>query len=162
MVRKTLPCFELLDIYSLKLTEYNYGNDHNAYPAYLMHDFTHVSQMALAGVHTLIWWFALIAQLVIFLTVTPCFGMKGAWEHLWSAGLVGAFFLSSIALASPKYLKWHLALGVMFEMVFLATLCALVRADQYCLSMAFFFLLGLGLGYVTIVTYITAPLTAHK
>ena len=160
--KKNCSMFQLMDIYSLDSTEYNYGNDHNAYPAYLMRNFTHVSQMALAGVHTLIWWFAPIAQLVIFLTVTPRFGMKGAWEHLWSAGLVGGFFLASIALINPKYLKWHIALGATFEMVFLATLRALVRTDQYRLSMAFFFLSGLGLGYVTIVTYVTAPMTAHK
>jgi hypothetical protein len=47
-------------------------------------------------------------------------------------------------------------------MVFLAALRALVRTDQYRLSMAFFFLSGLGLGYVTVVTYVTAPMTAHK
>jgi hypothetical protein len=47
-----------------------------------MRNLTHVSQMALAGVHTLIWWFAPIAQLVIFLTMTPQFGMKGAWENV--------------------------------------------------------------------------------
>lgn len=159
MVRRRLPCSTGIYAHS---TEYNFGNDHNAYPAYLMRNLTHVSQMALAGVHTLIWWFAPIAQLVIFLTVTPRFGMKGAWEHLWSAGLVGGFFLASITLINPKYLKWHLALGATFEMVFLATLRALVRTDQYRLSMAFFFLSGLGLGYVTIVTYVTAPMTAHK
>ncbi|OQD77601.1 hypothetical protein PENDEC_c002G01964 [Penicillium decumbens] len=149
-------------LFAFLVYEYNFGNDHNAYPAYLMRNLTHVSQMALAGVHTLIWWFAPIAQLVIFLTVTPRFGMKGAWEHLWAAGLVGGFFFASIALINPKYLKWHLALGATFEMVFLATLRALVRTDQYRLSMAFFFLSGLGLGYVTIVTYVTAPMTAHK
>lgn len=63
-------------------TEFNFGNDRNAYPAYLLRSLTHVSQMALAGVHTLIWWFAPIAQLVIFLTITPRFGMKAAWENV--------------------------------------------------------------------------------
>lgn len=62
--------------------EYNYGNDHNAYPAYLMRSLTHVSQMALAGLHSLVWWFAPIAQLVVFLTVTPRFGLQGAWENV--------------------------------------------------------------------------------
>lgn len=47
-----------------------------------MRNITHVSQMALAGVHSLIWWFAPIAQLVVFLTVTPRFGMQGAWENV--------------------------------------------------------------------------------
>lgn len=82
--------------------------------------------------------------------------------QIWAAGLVGGFFVASIALVNPKYLKWHIALGATFEMVFLATLRALVRTDQYRLSMAFFFLSGFGLGYVTIVTYVTAPMTAHK
>lgn len=76
--------------------------------------------------------------------------------------MVSGFFFASIALVNPKFLKWHIALGATFEMVFLATLRALVRTDQYRLSMAFFFLSGLGLGYVTIVTYVTAPMTAHK
>lgn len=73
-------------VYTHQDAEFNFGNDHNAYPAYLMRNLTHVSQMALAGVHTLIWWFAPIAQLVIFLTVTPRFGMKGAWENVGGAG----------------------------------------------------------------------------
>lgn len=82
--------------------------------------------------------------------------------QIWAAGLVGGFFFASIALRNPKFLKWHLALGATFEMVFLATLRALVRTDQYRMSMAFFFLSGLGLGYVTIITYVTAPMTARK
>lgn len=69
-------------LYTHSSPEYNFGNDHNAYPAYLMRDLTHVSQMALAGVHSLIWWFAPIAQLVVFLTVTPRVGMRGAWENV--------------------------------------------------------------------------------
>ena len=76
--------------------------------------------------------------------------------------MVCGFFVASIALVNPKYLKWHIALGATFEMVFLAALRALVRTDQYRLSMAFFFLSGFGLGYVTIVTYVTAPITARK
>lgn len=168
-------------LYTHSSPEYNFGNDHNAYPAYLMRNLTHVSQMALAGVHSLIWWFAPIAQLVVFLTVTPRVGMRGAWENvstchskhgeeikfltllqLWAAGLVGGFLIASVALARPKYLKWHVALGATFGMGFLAALRALVHTDQYRLSMAFFFLSGLGHGYVTVVTYVTGPMTAHK
>lgn len=67
-----------------------------------------------------------------------------------------------MTLVQPKYLKWHLALGATFEMVFLAALRGLVNTNQYHLSMAFFFLSGLGLGYVTVVTYVTGPMTAHK
>lgn len=47
-----------------------------------MRSLTHVSQMALAGLHSLVWWFAPIAQLVVFLTVTPRFGLQGAWENV--------------------------------------------------------------------------------
>lgn len=176
-----LICFKIR-LYTHSSPEYNFGNEHNAYPAYLMRNLTHVSQMALAGVHSLIWWFAPIAQLVVFLTVTPRFGMHGAWENvstaaiqtvvkklgllthlqLWAAGLVGGFLFASVALVRPKYLKWHVALGATFGMVFLAALRALLHTDQYRLSMAFFFLSGLGHGYVTVVTYVTGPMTAHK
>ncbi|PLB38150.1 uncharacterized protein BDW47DRAFT_117436 [Aspergillus candidus] len=142
--------------------EYNYGNDHNAYPAYLMRSLTHVSQMALAGLHSLVWWFAPIAQLVVFLTVTPRFGLQGAWENLWAAGLVAGFLLASLTLIQPKYLKWHVAVGAVFGMGFLACLRALIHTNQYRLSMAFFFLAGLGHGYVTVVLYVTGPMSAHK
>lgn len=160
--------------------EYNFGNDHNAYPAYLMRSLTHVSQMALAGLHSLVWWFAPIAQLVVFLTVTPRFGLQGAWENvslntltarriklltnsqLWAAGLVAGFLLASLTLIQPKYLKWHVAVGAVFGMGFLACLRALIHTNQYRLSMAFFFLAGLGHGYVTVVLYVTGPMSAHK
>lgn len=129
-----------------------------------MRNLTHVSQMALAGVHSLIWWFAPIAQLLVFLTVTPQFGMHGAWENvstaaailkksgqlthvqLWAAGLVGGFLFASVALARPKYLKWHVALGATFGMVFLAALRALEHTHQYRLSMAFFSSRAWGMG----------------
>ena len=55
-----------------------------------------------------------------------------------------------------------MVVGVTFEMIFLVALRSMSSTDQYRLSMAFFFLSGLGLGYMTIVIYVTAPMTAHK
>lgn len=47
-----------------------------------MRNYTHISQMVLAGLHSLLWMFAPIVQLVLFLTVTPRFGMEAAWENV--------------------------------------------------------------------------------
>ena len=47
-------------------------------------------------------------------------------------------------------------------MVFLCALRGLEKIDQYRMSMAFFFLAGVGQGYTTVVTYVTAPMTAHR
>lgn len=82
--------------------------------------------------------------------------------QLWSARLVGSFLLASVTLIQPRCHLRHLVLGATFEMVFLAALRGLVNTSQYHLSMAFFFLSGLEIGYVTVVTYVTGPMTAHK
>ena len=38
--------------------------------------------MILAGVGSLLWLLVPIAQLLVFLTVTPRFNMQGAWENV--------------------------------------------------------------------------------
>lgn len=58
------------------------GDDAAVYPAYLIRDYAHLSQVALASVGSLILLFAPIAQLLVFLTVTPRFGMVGAFQKV--------------------------------------------------------------------------------
>jgi hypothetical protein len=63
-------------------SEYIFGNDDDAYPAYLVRNTTHVFQMLISGLHSLLWMIAPIVQLLAFLTVTPRFWMQGAWENV--------------------------------------------------------------------------------
>lgn len=79
----------------------------------------------------------------------------------WGAGLIGGFLFAALFLARPKHLKWHLALGAFFGMTPLISLHSLEHINQYRISMALFFISCLGHGYATIVTYVTAPMTAH-
>ena len=65
-------------------------------------------------------------------------------------------------LTCPKYLKWHMVVGAVFGMIFLVALRNMHSTYQYRLSMVFFFFSGLGLEYMTVVIYVTAPMTTHK
>lgn len=47
-----------------------------------MRSYTHISHMVVAGLGSLVWLFAPIAQLVVFVTITPRFGMQGSWESV--------------------------------------------------------------------------------
>ena len=75
--------------------------------------------------------------------------------------MAGGFLFAALFLARPKHLKWHVFLGAVFGMAPLASRRGLVHIDQYRISMPLIFLAGLGHGYSTIVTYVTAPMTAH-
>ncbi|GAD95404.1 siderophore iron transporter [Paecilomyces variotii No. 5] len=144
------------------LYEYKFGTDNSAYPTYLIRNYAHVSHVVLASLGSLILLFAPIAQLLIFLTVTPRFGVQGAWEKLWGTGLVFGFILAAIFLLRPKHLKWHAVISTAFGMLFLAGIQGLHDPDQYRTSMAFLFISGVGHGYATIVTYVAGPMTARK
>ncbi|KAL4806044.1 hypothetical protein BDV18DRAFT_160114 [Aspergillus unguis] len=141
--------------------QYNFGSDHSAYPAYQVQSYRHVSQMILSALNSLMWLFTPLLQFILFVTVTPRIGMQGSWENTWGAGLLTGFLLSSPFLARPKHIKWHLAFGTTFGMIFMVGLRGIGHTNQYKASMALLFLCGVGHGYSTVVTYVTAPMTAH-
>ncbi|KIX06708.1 uncharacterized protein Z518_04684 [Rhinocladiella mackenziei CBS 650.93] len=87
---------------------------------------------------------------------------KGTDDHsAWSAGLVSDFILAALALIKPKFVKWHLFSGVTVNMVFLAGFAAF-NPTRKQMALAFLALAGIGQGYSMLITYVTAPMAAHR